>query len=187
MRRALLPAVLCTLAILAVPATASAAGPVVQGGLVKTELANSGNLRMGNLNGGAYKIGFEVGSHRWRSEWAFNQTLLNGYSYATSGDHKLTLTGFSYQLSFLFRETGFSPYVGLGAEMGLASLQESGWAYNYAYSYSETSDGGYIRPYGILGLRMQFGFGLALRGEVSASYYGDFVSMNTALGISYTW
>lgn len=185
MRRAILPAALFALALVAVPHTASAAGPVVQGGLVRTELADTGSLRYGDFNGGAYKIGFEVGSHRWRSEWAFNQTILSGWSQENGLAHKLTLTGFSYQLSFLFWETGFTPYLGLGAEMGLASLEETGWAYDY--SYSENYDGAYIRPYALLGLRMQFGFGLAIRGEVSASHYGDFVSMNTTLGLSYTW
>ncbi|MGC4117919.1 MAG: hypothetical protein QM765_25905 [Myxococcales bacterium] len=185
MRRALLPAFLFAFVLAAVPTAAFAAGPVLQGGYTRTEVAG-GSARYSDLNGGAYKVGFEIGSHHWRSEWAFNQTMLNGYSWQNGGAHKLTLSGFSYQLSFLFRETGFTPYIGLGAEMGLAQLQENGYSYDY-YLYTQTSDGGYIRPYAMLGLRMQFGFGLALRGEVNASYYGDFVSMNTMLGVSYTW
>ncbi len=185
MRRAFLPAALCAVALAALPTAALAAGPVLQGGYVRTEVADLGSQRYGDLNGGAYKIGFEIGSHHWRNEWAFNQTVLTGYSRQTLGDHKLTLSGFSYQLSYLFRETGFTPYLGLGVEMGLASLQESGVLTDHFYTV--TSDGTYLRPYGIAGVRMQFGFGLAIRGEVSASYYGHFVGVNTMLGVSYTW
>ncbi len=187
MRRVLLSTLLCGLAFLAAPQPASAAGPVLQGGLVRTQLADQGDLRFSGLDGGAYKVGFEVGSHRWRNEWAFNQTVLSGADPAGYG-HQLTLTGMSYQLSFMFWEKGFTPYLGAGVEMGLASLKESG-ASRLAYDsvWFDTSEGGYIRPYGILGLRIQFGFGLGLRGEVTASYYGDFVAVSTNLGLSYTW
>ena len=192
MRRALLSNLVCSLALLALPAGALAAGPVIQGGMLRTALTDQGGARYGSLDGGGYKVGFEVGSHRWRSEWAFNQNILTGYNEALAGNHRLSLTGFSYQLTFLFRETGLTPYVGLGAEMGVASFWESGYDFyqtndRYSGEWSDNSEGVYLRPYGIAGLRLQFGFGLAIRAELTASYYYEFFGVGTNLGISYTW
>ena len=182
MRRALLPS-LCAALVLGLASNASAAGPVLQGGLMRTKLADSGDLRYQGLDGGAYKIGFEVGSHHWRSEWAFNQTVLSGYS--EGADHRLTLTGFSYQLAFLLFEKGITPYLGVGGETGLASMRETRpTGYDYAYT---TDEGTYLRPYAVLGLRLQFGFGLGVRAEVTGSYYGELVALSTNVGLSYTW
>ncbi|MBI5547846.1 MAG: hypothetical protein HY901_28520 [Deltaproteobacteria bacterium] len=189
MRRALLLTAL-SLMVLA-PATALAAGPVLGAGVVRTKLAEGGDSRYSGLDGGGYKVGFEIGSNHFRNEWAFNQTALSGSGDGTS--HRLTLTGFSYQLSFMLFKRGFTPYVGAGVEGGIAAMREpNSFVYPsspgyYDYSYEEINEGVYLRPYGILGLRMQFGFGLGLRGELVSSYYGEFVGLSTNFGISYTW
>lgn len=187
MRRASLSAAASCLAILAAPALASAAGPVVEGGVVRTLLVGPKNERFSNLDGGTVKVGFEVGSRHWRSEWAFNQTLLWGSAEVAggaSGEHRLSMTGFSYQLTFLFWASGLTPYLGAGAEMGLATMEEPSWSSADAV---DTSAGAYLRPYGVAGLRLQLDSGLGLRAELSASYYRELVSMGPSLGLSYTW
>lgn len=179
MRRALLATVVSLLSL--APAAASAAGPVLQGGVIRTSLADQGDLRFDGLAGGGYKVGFEVGSHRWRSEWSFNQAILSGSSQGY--DNRLTLSGFAFQETFMFWKKGLTPYIGLGAEGGMASLK----ATSFDYTYTDIAEGVYLRPYAIVGARLQFGFGLGLRAELSGSFYGEFFAMSTNLGLSYTW
>jgi len=69
-------AALVALALLAVPTTAFAAGPVLQGGMLRTTVVDQGNQRYSSLDGGGFKVAMEVGSHRWRSEWGFNHNIL---------------------------------------------------------------------------------------------------------------
>ncbi len=187
MRPSLLAAVAAS--VLCLPTLASAAGPVIQGGMMRTTLTDGGDARYGQLDGGGFKVGFEVGSGHLRNEWAFNYHVLTGFNESNYGNHRLTLGGFSYQLSFMFLKTGFTPYLGLGVEGGQAVLQED---YRYSSFYGgwampEVYQGLYLRPYGIAGLRMQFGFGLGLRAEVTVSYFREFVAVGTNLGLSYTW
>lgn len=178
---ALLLSVLAAITLL--PAAAGAAGPVISGGVIGTHLSDGGDSRYQGLTGGAYKIAFEVGTNRFRSEWGFNQGYLKGDGDGAS--HDLRLTGFSYQLSFHLFKGFFSPYLGAGIEMGTAIMKESGWGYDYGLE--SVKSGAYLRPYGILGLRLQFGFGLGLRVELTASTYGEFISYANNLGLSYTW
>ncbi|MBI5543092.1 MAG: hypothetical protein HY901_04340 [Deltaproteobacteria bacterium] len=189
MRRALLLTAL-SLMVLA-PRAASAAGPVLGGGIVGTVLADGGDSRYSDLEGAGYKVGFEVGSNRFRHEWAFNQTVLSGSGGGT--DHHLTLTGFSYQLGFMFLTRGFTPYIGAGVEGGLAAMREPcSVVYRFSPGYldrscNEVNVGAYLRPYGIFGLRGQFDFGLGLRTELVTSYYGNLVGLATNFAVSYTW
>lgn len=181
MRRALsLSAVLMML-----PGLASAAGPVVGAGVGGTVIMDGGNRRYEGMVGGGYKVGFEVGSRHWRNEWAFNQTVLNGDGYGYH--HNLTLSGFSYQLSFHVFEHGFSPYVGAGLEMGLATMKEPNYSPYSAVTYQETSTGGYLRPYAALGARYFTRFGLGLRAEVTAGSLGETMTLNGNLAVSYSW
>lgn len=174
---------LSLLALTFTPAVVSAAGPVLGGGLVETKLTHGGDERYGGLAGGAYKIAFEIGSHHFRNEFGLNQSFFKGNGGGF--DHDLRLTGFSYQLSFLLFERGLSPYVGAGIETGAAVMKESG--IDAGGVWHTVREGAYLRPYGIAGLRFQFGRGLGLRAEVTASSYGEFVSLSENLGVSYTW
>ena len=185
MRTGLLSA-LCCLAVM-VPAVAFGAGPVISAGVGGTVGTSSSYDKM---TGGDYKIGFEVGSHHFRSEWDFNQTIYSNSS------NSLRLTGASYQLEFMVFETGFAPYFGLGVDMGLASM-----TYRYAAqfgSYNATQSGVYIKPYVVGGIRYQFGFGLGVRIELTAggaatvdpnngNSYGAVYPINANLALSYTW
>jgi hypothetical protein len=142
------------------------------------------------MKGIDYKIGFEVGSHHFRSEWAFNQTLYN------NPNHDLRLTGASYQLQFLIWEKGFTPYVGLGFDLGLASVTDR---YSVEGSqYRSTHSGVYIKPYVLGGVRYNFGFGLGVRLEFvaggaatadpnSGRSDGQVYLFNGNLALSYTW
>lgn len=175
---------LCVLAATSLlPAAAGAAGPVVSGGVIGTHLADGGDARYQGLTGGAYKIAFEIGTNRFRSEWGFNQGFLKGNG--GGAPHDLRLTGFSYQLTFHLFKGFISPYLGAGIEMGTAIMKEQGWSYDS--SLASVKNGAYLRPYAILGLRLQFGMGLGLRAELTASSYGEFISYAHNLGLSYTW
>jgi hypothetical protein len=180
---------LAALVFVAVPTTASAAGPVLSGEYIRTSLTHAGDERYEGLQGGGYKVGFEIGSGHVRNEFGFDQSFLTGDGEGYH--HRLTLTGVSYQLSVLFWPKGFTPYVGAGVEVGLATMRESGYptVLNGGVSYDGSEDvntGYYLRPYLVGGLRIPIGK-FAIKGELAASYYYDFFALNTTVSISYTW
>jgi hypothetical protein len=186
MRKALLTSILCV--AVAGPGAAFAAGPVVGAGVTTTIGDNSS---YNNMTGSSFKIGFEIGSHHLRHEWAFNETSLTqrgGY------DGQLKLTGASYQVEWLFREHGFSPYLGLGLEMGIGTLDQPRLTDQTRYSDSGftflsngVNNGPYLRPYAVGGIRYTFGIGLGIRAEATASTCGKFESFSGNLALSYTW
>ena len=168
--------------VAAVPASAMAAGPVLSGGVIRTELLNNSDQRYEGLKGGGYKVAFEIGSHHIRNEFGFDQSFLSGDGEGAS--HKLTLTGLSYQLSALIFQQGFTPYFAGGVEFGLAQMKE--WGYADQGVSSASSNGYYIRPYVAAGLRIPIGR-FAIKTEVVAGWYGSFYGLSTNATLSYTW
>jgi hypothetical protein len=172
--------------LLSLPASALAAGPVVSVGGLMTDLPlQGGDECFRGMSGGSYKLGFEVGQ-RFRSEWSFSQSMLGSSSDA--GKRSLSLNGMGYQLAFHLRPRGFSPYMGLGVEMGVAILESSRYATDeWDFGHAGVDEGPYLRAHAVLGLRYQMESGLGFRAELARSTYGDFYTTSTNLGATFAF
>ena len=165
---------------LLVPSSAFAAGPVVSGGVIGVQGALGGHDWARGMSGGTYKLAFEVGQ-RFRSEWSFNQALLMNRDRV--GTRTLGLSGFGYQLTFHLRPKGFSPYVGLGVEMGVAFLESQ----RHSDFWKDKDEGPYLHARAVFGLRYQMRCGLGFRAELARGTYGAFYAWQGNLGLSYTY
>lgn len=167
-------------ALLLVPSSAFAAGPVFTTGVIGVHGTMRGHDWARGMTGGSYKLAFEVGQ-RFRNEWSYNQSVL--MSDDGIGTRTLGLTGFGYQLTFHLRPKGFSPYVGLGIEMGFAFLESQ----RHFDFWSDDDVGPYLHARALFGLRYQMRCGLGFRGEIARGTYGAFYAWQGNLGISYTF
>lgn len=173
------PHLLVSLCLL-MPASALAAGPVISGGVLGVDIPAEGHGWSRGMGGASYKVAFEVGQ-RFRSEFSFGQAVLGNSD--DIGQRRLSLSGFGYQLSFHLFPKGFSPYIGLGVEMGAAVLESE----PYDSWYSDVDEGPFLRAHAVAGIRWQMRCGLGLRAEISRATYGQFLTWQHNLGISYTY
>ena len=117
---------LAALLLLATPALSLAGpmGPTAMGGVVATLVQTQGDTRFSSLVGPTVRAGFEFGS-RFNHELTFQLTHAGGDAFAGGMVAHANLTTYALGYRFgvdILKKEGFSPYVGVGVNLGLADV-----------------------------------------------------------------